>query len=130
MKRPSRVKIMAFNYRISGLSVSDCMGFGVEGMHKPDLMEIAIADHLCPARQAHVLLHEMIHALYFCMGMRQEAMPEEEVAEYISNGLMLLWRDNPRVFAWINEAIMAQDEEGDEDDEDDDKYDEIGDEDE
>jgi len=128
MRRPRRVKILGFNYDIVGLSPSQVMGFGAEGLHMADELQIGIGDHLPPIRQVQVLLHEMMHAICYSMGMRGEQLDEETVVEKMSDGLLAIWRDNPHAFAWCNHHIAAQEEEwledqilGDDEDEDDDE---------
>lgn len=126
MRRPRQVKILGFNYKIVGMTPSQVMGFGAEGLHMADELEIGIADHLPPIRQVQVLLHEMLHAICYSMGMRGEALDEETVVEKMSDGLLAVWRDNPHAFSWCNHYIQQAEEEwledqiqGDDEDEDD-----------
>lgn len=111
MRRPRRVKILGFNYKIVGITPAQAMGFGIEGMHKADELEICVADHLPPIRQVQVLLHEILHGVCYSMGLRGEALDEETVVEKMSDGLLAVWRDNPYAFAWCNHWIQAEEEE-------------------
>jgi hypothetical protein len=123
LKRPRSVKILGFNYRVTGLTPAKVIGFGAEGLHMADDLEIGIGDHLPPIRQVQVLLHEMLHAICYSMGLRGEALDEETVVEKMSDGLLAVWRDNPHAMAWCNHHIQAAEEEwqaeqfGDDDDE-------------
>lgn len=126
MKRPSRVKVLGFNYKVLGMNAAQVMGYGAEGLHKCDELEICIADHLPQIRQVQVFLHEVLHAVCYSMGLRGESLDEETVVEKMSDGLIAVWRDNPYAFAWCNHHIQAEEEEwiqsqlegeGDEDDE-------------
>lgn len=122
MRRPTRVKILGFNYRVVGLNPSQVLGYGAEGVCKSDELEIGIGDHLPPIRQAQVLLHGMLHAVCYSMGLRGEVLDEETVVEKMSDGLLAVWRDNPYAFAWCNHHIQAAEEEwleGEDDDADD-----------
>jgi hypothetical protein len=110
MRRPRQVKILGFNYKIVGLTPSQVMGFGAEGLHMADELEIGIGDHLPPIRQVQVFLHESLHAITYSMGLRGEALDEETVVEKLSDGLIAMWRDNPYAMSWCNHVIQAEEE--------------------
>lgn len=56
------------------------------------------------AQMAWTLLHEIMHAIHWVWEMPAR-MSEETAVRNLSTGLSTVWRDNPKVIAWINEGL-------------------------
>ena len=47
---------------------------------------------------ANTFLHEVIHAINYCMGITSGK--EEQLTNRLANGLCAVWKDNPEAFKW------------------------------
>ena len=56
------------------------------------------------ALEAETLLHELLHAIYWAMGIRPKDT-EERIIGLMSTGLAMAIRDNPKLFQWLSEAL-------------------------
>lgn len=113
---PRVVKIGGYTYRIKVVATDDpnlahpadpeqrC-----DGMTYETTQRIYLDATMHPQRAAVVVLHELIHAINSVYGVTDEST-EEQVTTQISTGLMAFWRDNPKVFTWLNSARKLEEE--------------------
>jgi len=83
---------------------------GDNGTYSEKTRDITILRNRVPSWQARTLLHELIHHAKDCpmFNARDHYTVEEMVTDAVSEGLAELWRLNPAVFAWINDALTGQ----------------------
>jgi len=79
----------------------------IEGYYLSSQAEIRINEKQCFSEQVATLIHESLHAIFYTYGMR-EIIDDEEKEEYIvntiSNGLMQVIKDNPKLIELIKNA--------------------------
>ena len=51
-----------------------------------------------------IFLHELLHAIYWFFGLKEKSK-EERVVDNLSTGLAMVYKDNPKLVAWINEGL-------------------------
>ncbi len=93
------------------------MGEKVLGIFKANEQEIVLAKMLKkhPSREAEVLLHEVVHAVNYNSNAFGVVPPnirgdvEEHITDTISNGLILVLKDNPDLYKWMGERLYGTD---------------------
>jgi hypothetical protein len=66
---------------------------------------IRIQRHMAtPQKAVDTFMHEVLHALYWAYGIRDEDKEERTVGA-MSTALMTCYRDNPWLLDWIREAL-------------------------
>lgn len=101
---PSSVRVGFLDYAIEPWSVIHAMDAQRFGECAHQALAIRI-DFSHPYRKnAHTLLHEIMHAVCRVYA-REDKAEEEKTVEIMSNGLAGVWRDNPAVFAWIARGL-------------------------
>lgn len=56
-----------------------------------------------PQRAVEVLLHEVLHAIWWAYGINDHRGKEEPTVLALGHALAVLWRDNPGLGAWVAE---------------------------
>lgn len=69
-----------------------------------DTQTIAITADLEKDQMADVVLHEIIHGVYYAMGLK-ESSDEEKVAHRLATGLCTVFKSNPKFFKWWSELL-------------------------
>ena len=69
-----------------------------------DTQTIGVTAGLAKDHMADVILHEIIHALYFAMGLKEDS-DEENVAHRIATGICTVFKSNPKFFKWWSELL-------------------------
>lgn len=110
LKAPKKVRIGAHWYSIEfGCWDEDWIG-ETSNQH----LYIRIQEHLQESMKKETLLHEILHALWYCSSVRLNAAieasafgrtiefdAEEHVIDALDGPLLAAMLDNPKVFAWI-----------------------------
>lgn len=60
-------------------------------------------------RAANTLIHEINHAIFSACGM-SDRESEERVCTALANGWCQVWRDNPKLMAWISATFEGEKE--------------------
>jgi hypothetical protein len=99
VKRPTRVKVGPFDFRIEyvDLELADR-----SGSFEPKTLRILIDNDVPVPVQRHILLHELMHACVF-VSDEPESETEEAYVRVISGQLLAVLRDNPKVATWLSE---------------------------
>ena len=99
LRRPTRVTILNQDFKIEWLSTGDDQG-------SVDLNDCVIQVVKKYPRDTVVdtLLHEIIHAIHYVMGVK-DSTTEEETTRALETGLCTVWKHNPKVFNWINQQL-------------------------
>ena len=95
-KRPTKIKVLNQMYKIEWVASSDN-----HGACDPDKGIIQLTKGYAPKITATTLLHELIHAIHFAMGVT-DTTTEEETTQRLETGLSTVWGDNPQVFEWFH----------------------------
>lgn len=87
-----------------------------DGLFWEHPVEIAVRSTTTPYRQAEVLIHEIIHAIWAARGLKARAS-EETVCTHLGEALATVFRDNPQVLHALvgalnhNEPIVTEQKE-------------------
>lgn len=101
MNKPTSIKIGHLDYAIAWVDDKWVLENDRTGEVSFIKQEIRVAETLCNAKKADTFQHEIIHALFHHYERNIETPIERErAAEIIAAGLVMIWRDNPDVFAW------------------------------
>lgn len=105
MKRPTEIQILNLKFKIQWLTAKQSGDLKEYGACDREKAAIRISRVLTPEMTATVFLHEVIHAIQFCLDMNPSAVDEEEVAERVSVGLVSVCQQNPNVLKWWNRLL-------------------------
>lgn len=99
---PKRVKIGNLWFAIDIEDNGDAESKGTFGHMNPVNQRIRVRGGMAPQLLASVLIHEMIHAIYFNSYLfgPDHSPDEETVVRHTTAGLCQLWQDNPEVLRW------------------------------
>lgn len=100
--RPKTIRILGRDYKVY---YRDDMGEGFYGLCDPEDCEIDIREGLHPVEEADTVLHEVLHAVHFLMDIGLNPRMEENVVRKTATGLIQVFADNPRLLAYLTEAL-------------------------
>lgn len=87
--------------------LEDVHVFGLCHKHKHTIVFYEGYDEV---QNRNTILHEVLHAVWYSLGMEEPAS-EEHVVTALSNGLMMVLRDNPEFAVWfINHLCGSADD--------------------
>jgi hypothetical protein len=113
-KRPTSVKIFFLTYRINYYTEPEWLASPLDNDlagqcdSNASCMHIRISPSIHEQMLREVVLHEILHAIWWHMGLRDnpiqaddvEAHEEEHVLR-TSHGLMPVMQENPKLMAWL-----------------------------
>lgn len=104
--RPAAVKIGPYQIRIAQLSRSDAETDW--GNFSARSQQISLSDSF-PTRQieAETVLHEILHALWWSMHVKQKD-GEERIVSALGVGVAQIVRDNPELIDWLVECLADE----------------------
>ena len=97
--RPKRVRVLNLSWKV------DFVGKGISkaseslGWCDYETQTICISDEQTRESMADTFLHEILHALFYAMGIEPTG-DEENIICRISTGLCTVWSANPLAFRW------------------------------
>ena len=101
-KRPDHVRVMGRDYLISYEDVTllgtDCLGRCHHGMCR-----IAIQNGQHPVEEADTILHEIFHAIWYCMSIAEGGADEEAVVRRMASGTLGVLMDNPHLLEYFKQ---------------------------
>jgi hypothetical protein len=103
-EHPRQVKIGAWWYRIEDWPAPEADADRRHGDCSKDLKRIRLSTQLDRKMSAFILLHEIIHAIYYEFYMDAHD-PEERLVGTMTSGLATVWHDNPGVIGWIADGL-------------------------
>ena len=101
MKQPNRIRVGYRNYRIEFPEISLELEPEQLGQCDTTSEKILVAGSLTPEKQANVLLHEVLHAIWNEYKILDDNDIEEKTVTCLANGLCLLIQENPETIKWI-----------------------------
>lgn len=97
--RPRSVRVLGKRYGIEYLpeeSLPDVYGLCYRGEQR-----IEVRDGLPAGEEADTVLHEILHAILFGMGVKSRESTEEKFVLAIASGLLSVLQDNPKFARWL-----------------------------
>lgn len=104
MSLPSQVRVGYKKYAI--LPIPDDWD-ELQGQHDAQTSTIRVRPSKNPAEAANTLLHEIMHACWSMASLPSKCR-EERAVDAMANGICQVIVDNPGVFDWIKDQLMAQ----------------------
>ena len=111
MNLPKKIKVMCRDYIVRAMNAHEEGDNQVFGRCDRELALITVDTRCSSQKQAHTLLHELIHSIIFEMGIYKHfhagdrTITEEDVTTSISNGLAAVIRDNPGLMQIIQKGL-------------------------
>lgn len=104
---PETIRIGPYPHRITVKAIAPDGDSSVFGEFSSKRLEITInsGDHPSDDHVADTLLHEILHGLFAYSGLELKA--EELICTYLGTGLMQVFRDNPKLVAWLTKALKS-----------------------
>lgn len=108
---PEGIDVLGFDYKVKSMSKKTSLEYGASGLCFRDKKVISIYEKGTPADAvAETLLHEVMHAVYFEMGITEGAS-EETTVRAMSRGLYAVLRANPALAQTLVSSFGRQEEE-------------------
>lgn len=98
--RPETVRIMGRNYVILYEDKS-LLGSMAVGMCNQTQCIITVQEDQHPVEEADTLLHEIMHAVWYCMAIPDENVNEEQAIRSMATGMMAVIMDNPKLLKYF-----------------------------
>lgn len=99
--RPKALRVLGKPYVVT---YEDLSGQGNLGLcHNPE-HEIDIHEGQPPIEEADTLLHEVMHAIFYQMGIGLSYKQEEHVVRRLATGLTAVFQDNPSFLKYLAKA--------------------------
>lgn len=106
ISRPGHVDVLHKRYAVVWRDEKWADGNEAWGMCTHSKGTIEVCEEMTIEKQAEVLLHEVLHAIYDVMGLNNgKKLGQEKVVTQMAVGVMTVWRQNPHVVAWIEQAM-------------------------
>lgn len=114
---PSRVRVGWADYTLRPYDRGEAQERATFGSHHTLTMEMRYDASLSPQRQAHTVLHELVHAIreslwpagFWGVGKAQEPdKAEETLASSMADGLSCVARDNPELWENISRYLREE----------------------
>lgn len=102
LKRPTHVRVMGRDFIISYEDVT-LLGTDALGRCDPGYCRIAIQNGQHPAEEADTVLHEILHAIWYCMSISEGGADEEAVVRRMASGLTGVFMDNPHLLKYFTD---------------------------
>lgn len=100
IKRPDAVRIMGRNYAVlwedDSLLGTDNLG---RTYSQQCLIVVRTGQH--PVEEADTLLHEIMHAVWFCMSVSEGGADEEAVVRRMASGMLQVFMDNAHLINYF-----------------------------
>ncbi|MHC2249997.1 hypothetical protein [Bradyrhizobium elkanii] len=106
-KLPSIIKIGIFEYRLIHWSPLEADAEGCKGMCNIFEFWIKVREDLPDSGFAETLEHEINHACWEAAKLKSRAA-EETVINRLTPVMIMARRDNPQIYAWIDQAIAQK----------------------
>jgi hypothetical protein len=107
VKIPSSVKIGYRSYEIKHWDMLEANNCDAWGMCDNTNAIIWVCTDLQPRVVVDTLLHEIMHAIWYYMGL-DEKHGEEPVVHRLGTGLTQVFCDNPTLVRWIDSAVSEK----------------------
>lgn len=107
MKKPTKITIFNLHYDIQWVPTDDARCQASVGWCDPQSQTIAIHNGLKDSQAGDTFLHEVIHAIFYAMGLNSKSK-EEDIATRLSSGLCTVWMNNPKVYEWWANLIKLK----------------------
>lgn len=106
MKLPKVIKILYRDYKVVPYTAQEASTDGNLGVFKPDQALMKVDQQWGSKKQANILLHELLHAIFYEMAIdTKSAQSEESVILPLANGFSAVMRDNPGLLLEIQKAL-------------------------
>ena len=104
-QRPRRVRILNLSWTIEFVdkaisTASDALGWCDYGRQTISLFEDQSNESM-----ADTFHHEILHAVFYAMGIDPQNCDEENIVQRISTGMCTVWSNNPLAFRWFQSLL-------------------------
>jgi hypothetical protein len=99
---PRRIKVGAYDWRIK-VDPGPSEDYGETNFDKAEIT-LWPANHQSPERLVGTVIHELLHVIHDDKAVQQDA-EEEMVVVAFEQGLVSLFRDNPKLLNWIKRGL-------------------------
>lgn len=105
--RPTSLKVLNLYWPIRWVPLEMEHGTGKFAWTDLDRQIIFISEGLSPGKTADSFMHEVLHTLWWSFSFPDE-VKEENFCRLFSSGLLMVWQDNPGIFAWVQGLIVPR----------------------
>ncbi len=112
MKLPKKIKVLSRDYKVRTMNAHEEGEDLIFGKCDREYALIVVDSRVSSQKQAHILLHEITHAIIFEMGLykhfhfNKRKITEEDVVTCVATGLSTVIRDNPVCMKIIQKGLQ------------------------
>jgi len=104
---PNIIKIGVYEYTLTHWDPAEADEAGCMGICDRFAKEIKVRSDIVDSSFAEVLEHEINHACWDAAALKSKAA-EETVVNRLTPFLLMARRDNPEIYAWVDQAIAQK----------------------
>lgn len=97
--RPGQIRVMGRNYIVL-FEDESLLGGDALGLCNNHKCVIIIREGQHPVEEADTLLHEIFHAIWYCMNISHGGTDEEGVVHRMASGMLQVLMDNPSLLKY------------------------------
>ncbi|WP_458098596.1 hypothetical protein [Roseomonas sp. WA12] len=102
-----KIRIGPFDYAVSPADVVAARENDYDGQIHRGRLTIVVDPTIAPQRQAEVLLHEVLHGVWFSQGIPGSDEEEERAVNGLGLGLLQVLRDNPALLGALQAGLAG-----------------------
>jgi hypothetical protein len=103
-----RLKVGYAKYKLTPISKVSAEKRKIQGEFSHNNYEIVYDESLVSIELLNTILHEIFHAVFRVWDVKMKAKEEELTVERLTNGLVSVLIDNPKLGTWINKIIKTE----------------------
>lgn len=107
MSLPETVRIGYADYKVERWEHHKATAAQRYGENSSHELTLRIDEELferAPLKAANTVIHEILHGIYWIYGLEDEDK-EERIVKVMASAWAQIWRDNPKLVAWLNEQL-------------------------
>ncbi len=101
------LKVGHADVAVRGMDSEESDGRDALGMFNGMTMSIVVRNAMAPAKQAEVLIHELLHACFEAYQIKGRGLTEEDVCTRLAPALACVLRDNPALPALLLQGLTG-----------------------
>lgn len=101
---PTTIRVGWADYRVEQWPTADAVGARMYGQACHASKVIRIDERLDAHQAAETMIHEVLHTVYTLWAI-DDKDDEERTVSALSHGVTQVWRDNPKLVAWIEKSL-------------------------
>ena len=105
ISRPKRIKVLNLSWKINYVDKGISNASESLGWCDYESQTISLFEDQTNESMADTFLHEVLHSVFYAMGIDEKKSDEETIVQRLSTGLCTVWATNPLAFRWFQSLL-------------------------